>query len=183
MKNWNSCQELCNFPTELLLSGSRMPDKRPGRWIIPNTYFLLVFKVNLLVKESLFLNTWIHHSNNFKKNFLLFIYILWTFTWTLELMWYESFTGNCWWCEINTRIIFYPQVYENSPSTASNEVTAVSQAAKSTYPCKKCGVVFNGYYELVKHQKRVCMKNNVVPLPFGNQVRKNVIMICAYSIR
>lgn len=59
------------------------------------------------------------------------------------------------------------QVYENSPST---EAAAVSQSTKSSYPCKKCGVIFTGYYELVKHQKRVCMKNNIVPLPFGNQV-------------
>ena len=65
------------------------------------------------------------------------------------------------------------QNYENSPSvtTESSAAAAANPAPKTTsYPCKKCGVVFTGYYELVKHQKRVCMKNNIVPLPFGNQV-------------
>lgn len=70
-------------------------------------------------------------------------------------------------CATNHSLLL--QVYENGP-TAGAETAASSQPAKSTYPCRKCGVVFTGYYELVKHQKRVCMKNNVVPLPFGNQV-------------
>lgn len=65
---------------------------------------------------------------------------------------------------------FYCQVYENGPASSTETAASSSASSKSNYPCKKCGVVFSGYYELVKHQKRVCMKNNVVPLPFGNQV-------------
>ena len=62
---------------------------------------------------------------------------------------------------------FVWQVYENNPT---GDVASTNQKSKGNYSCKKCGVVFSGYYELIKHQKRVCMKNNIVPLPFGNQV-------------
>nr|KAG5686642.1 hypothetical protein BaRGS_034507 [Batillaria attramentaria] len=61
------------------------------------------------------------------------------------------------------------KIYENQPAAeAQKEGSSPFQRTPSlNYQCKKCGAVFQRYYELIKHQKRPCLSenNNNKPLP------------------
>ncbi|ESO82858.1 hypothetical protein LOTGIDRAFT_91252, partial [Lottia gigantea] len=56
------------------------------------------------------------------------------------------------------------KIYENQPASEVKEPASVFQRTPGlNYQCKKCSAVFQRYYELIKHQKRMCgsdQKNN-----------------------
>ncbi|KAK6185517.1 hypothetical protein SNE40_007732 [Patella caerulea] len=59
------------------------------------------------------------------------------------------------------------KIYENQPATEAKEpISPFQRTPGLNYQCKKCSAVFQRYYELIKHQKRMCNpesknKNNV----------------------
>ena len=61
------------------------------------------------------------------------------------------------------------KIYENQPAAETKESsgTPFQRTPSLNYLCKKCGAVFQKYYELIKHQKRPCLSenNNNKPLP------------------
>ena len=54
------------------------------------------------------------------------------------------------------------KTYENQPplDTTSNDGTRYSRTPGLNYQCKKCQTVFQRYYELIKHQKMYCFKDD-----------------------
>ena len=60
--------------------------------------------------------------------------------------------------------------YENQPAAESKDSSSSSSVQKTpglNYLCKKCGAVFQRYFELIRHQKKPCLSesNNNKPLP------------------
>ena len=53
------------------------------------------------------------------------------------------------------------KTYENQPllDSTSNDGTRYSRTPGLNYQCKKCQTVFQRYYELIKHQKMYCFKD------------------------
>lgn len=56
----------------------------------------------------------------------------------------------------------------NSHSSSSNEDERYVKTPGSNYQCKRCSTVFQRYYELIKHQKSVCFKEEETPLSSCN---------------
>lgn len=50
------------------------------------------------------------------------------------------------------------KIYENQPNNSYYETEEKKATPNINYTCKKCNLVFQRYYELIRHQKNHCFK-------------------------